>query len=78
MNTAVYEMAPDIPERLRKRGDEILGHGMTNSEEQGHLSEERFLEIDAQVAAEVERAVAFAEAGSWEPVEDLTKDVYAP
>ncbi len=46
--------------------------------EQGHLSEERFLEIDAQVAAEVERAVAFAEAGSWEPVEDLTKDVYAP
>jgi len=25
MNTAVYEMAPDIPERLRKRGDEILG-----------------------------------------------------
>jgi len=26
MNTAVYEMAPDIPERLRARGDEILGH----------------------------------------------------
>jgi pyruvate dehydrogenase E1 component alpha subunit len=46
--------------------------------EQGHLSEERFLEIDAQVAAEVERAVAFAEAGGWEPVEDLTRDVYAP
>jgi pyruvate dehydrogenase E1 component alpha subunit len=28
--------------------------------------------------AEVERAVAFAEAGAWEPVEDLLKDVYAP
>ena len=27
MNTAVYEMAPDIPARLRARGDEILGHG---------------------------------------------------
>ena len=40
MNTAVYEAAPDIPARLRARGDEILGHGVTNSEEQGHLGEE--------------------------------------
>jgi pyruvate dehydrogenase E1 component alpha subunit len=45
---------------------------------QGHLTEERFLEIDAQVTAEVDRAVAFAEAAAWEPVEDLAKDVYAP
>ena len=40
MNTAIYEAAPDIPARLRKRGDEILGHGVTNSDEQGHLSED--------------------------------------
>jgi hypothetical protein len=26
----------------------------------------------------VDRAVAFAEAGTWEPVEDLAKGVYAP
>ena len=39
MNTEIYEAAPDIPERLRKRGDEILGHGVTNSDEQGELSE---------------------------------------
>ena len=45
---------------------------------QGDLTEERFLEIDAQVQAEVDRAVAFAEAAGWEAVEDLTKDVYAP
>ena len=37
MNTAIYEFAPDIPEKLRARGDEILGHGETNSEEQGSL-----------------------------------------
>jgi allantoinase len=45
MNTAIYEMAPDIAAKLRARGDEILGHGETNSEEQGHLreSEERAL-----------------------------------
>ncbi|ETX00346.1 MAG: polysaccharide deacetylase [Candidatus Entotheonella factor] len=39
INTEVYEHCPDIAERLRERGDEILGHGITNSEEQGHLDE---------------------------------------
>ncbi len=41
------------------------------------LTEEQFLALDAEVTKEVEDAVAFAEAGSWEPVEDLTKDVTA-
>ena len=44
---------------------------------EGKLTEEQFLALDAEVAKEVEEAVAFAEAGSWEPVEDLTKDVTA-
>jgi allantoinase len=39
LNTAIYEHCPDIPERLRCRGDEILGHGFSNSFEQGHLPE---------------------------------------
>jgi peptidoglycan/xylan/chitin deacetylase (PgdA/CDA1 family) len=39
INTEVYEHCPDIAEKLRQRGDEILGHGITNSEEQGHLDE---------------------------------------
>jgi pyruvate dehydrogenase E1 component alpha subunit len=34
--------------------------------------------IEAAVASEIEAAVAFAEAGPWEPVEDLEKDVYTP
>jgi pyruvate dehydrogenase E1 component alpha subunit len=33
--------------------------------------------IEAAVGAEIEAAVAEAEAGPWEPVEDLTRDVYA-
>jgi pyruvate dehydrogenase E1 component alpha subunit len=45
---------------------------------QGELTEEGFLAIEAKVAAEVDGAVAFAEAAGWEPVEDLAKDVYAP
>jgi len=33
--------------------------------------------IESAVVAEIEEAVAFAEAGAWEPVEDLTRFVYA-
>jgi pyruvate dehydrogenase E1 component alpha subunit len=42
---------------------------------QGLLTEEQFLDLDGKVEDEVNEAVAFAEAGTWEPVEDLTKDV---
>ncbi len=45
---------------------------------EGKLSEEEFLSLDATVADEVARAVSFAEAGSWEPVEDLLRDVMTP
>jgi TPP-dependent pyruvate/acetoin dehydrogenase alpha subunit len=34
--------------------------------------------IESRVAAEVDEAVRFAETGPWEPVEDLTRHVYAP
>lgn len=43
---------------------------------QGLLTEEAFLALDAAAQAEVEDAVAFAEAGTWEPIEDLTRDLY--
>lgn len=43
---------------------------------EGKLSEEEFLAIDASVAQEVDAAVAFAEAASWEPVEAMLADVY--
>jgi pyruvate dehydrogenase E1 component alpha subunit len=44
---------------------------------EGKLTEAQFLALDAEVAQEVEDAVAFAEAAEWEPVEDLLKDVTA-
>jgi pyruvate dehydrogenase E1 component alpha subunit len=34
-------------------------------------------EIERQCAVEIEQAVAFAEAGTWEPVEDLARFVYS-
>jgi pyruvate dehydrogenase E1 component alpha subunit len=42
----------------------------------GALSAADLAEMEASVAAEVEAAVSFAEAGAWEPVEDLTRDVH--
>ena len=43
----------------------------------GLLDEAQFLAIDRHVGAEVDAAVAFAEAGHWEPVQDLLLDVEA-
>lgn len=45
--------------------------------EAGALGEGEEPAIDAEVAAEIDRAVAFAEAGALEPVEDLTRFVYS-
>ncbi len=44
--------------------------------ERGLLDDAGLAELEAAVAAELEEAVAFAEAAPWEPLEDLTKDVY--
>jgi pyruvate dehydrogenase E1 component alpha subunit len=43
---------------------------------EGRLTEDEFLAIDADAQREVEGAVAFAEAGTWEPVEALARDVH--
>ena len=43
---------------------------------QGLLDEAQFLALDSAVSAEVEAAVAFAEAGSLEPLATLCREVY--
>ncbi|MBI4003001.1 MAG: pyruvate dehydrogenase (acetyl-transferring) E1 component subunit alpha [Nitrospira defluvii] len=42
----------------------------------GLLSDGDVQTMESAIASEVEEAVAFAETGPWEPVEDLKKDVY--
>jgi pyruvate dehydrogenase E1 component alpha subunit len=44
----------------------------------GMMSEDDFLAIDREAMAEVDAAVRFAEAGSWEPAGELTRDVCTP
>ncbi len=45
--------------------------------ETGNLHDADMDEAERAVAAEIDEAVAFAEAGEWEPVEELTRHVYA-
>jgi pyruvate dehydrogenase E1 component alpha subunit len=40
------------------------------------LSDQDLVNLESDIAAEIDGAVAYAEAGPWEPIEDLTKDVY--
>jgi peptidoglycan/xylan/chitin deacetylase (PgdA/CDA1 family) len=39
INTSIYDYAPEIMEAVRARGDEVVGHGRTNSERQEDWSE---------------------------------------
>lgn len=54
---------------IRRFQDWALSAGLVHPEDRTR--------IDAEVAAEVEAAVTFAEASPWEPVEDLAKHVTA-
>ncbi len=42
----------------------------------GSLHDDDLAAIEERIAAEIDEAVAFAEAGTWEPVEHLTRHVY--
>jgi peptidoglycan/xylan/chitin deacetylase (PgdA/CDA1 family) len=52
LNSEMYAYAPSLLERFRRRGDEFVGHGRTNSERQSILAEEaeRQLITDATYA----------------------------
>jgi TPP-dependent pyruvate/acetoin dehydrogenase alpha subunit len=45
--------------------------------EEGTLDDETLTNIEREVAAEINEAVAFAEAGTWEPTTDLERFVYS-
>jgi allantoinase len=55
-NTAMYDYCPELMSAHRERGDEIVGHGRTNSERQGSLSEDEerrlITECTARIAKE--------------------------
>jgi pyruvate dehydrogenase E1 component alpha subunit len=58
-----------------KQKDPVLrfGHWL---EESGMLDAAGRARLDSEIDEELAAAVAFAEAGTWEPLEDLTRDLY--
>jgi pyruvate dehydrogenase E1 component beta subunit/2-oxoisovalerate dehydrogenase E1 component len=62
-------------EEWRKRGPLITFTTLCKA--RGLITEEDFLRLEGAANAEVDAAVAFAEASAWEPVEDLARFVYA-
>jgi len=65
----------DEVEAWRKRGPIVRFQGWL--EANGLVSPDDVTAMETEVDAEIDAAVAFAEAGTWEPVEDLTNHVYA-
>lgn len=46
-------------------------------QEQGLLADDDFKQLEDEIAQEIDAAVEFAERGTWEPVEELTRFVYS-
>ena len=53
VNTAIYDYCPEVIERFRDRGDEIVAHGRTNSETQDGLSEKDEFQLIAETTERI-------------------------
>lgn len=67
VNSYLYETHPAIPAAIRKRGDEFVGHGRTNSERIGGRSEAEERALIAEVTAAIERHEGRAPTGWMTP-----------
>ncbi len=80
LNSDLYDEAPELVAAFRARGDEIVGHGRTNSERQGTLpeAEERALidEATARIRANEGRAPQ-GWLGPWISESERTPDLLA-
>ena len=78
VNSALYDHCPRVLEPFRARGDEIVGHGRTNSQRQGDLpeAEERALIAEATEAIRVHEGKAPAGwLGPWISQSGTTPDL---
>lgn len=68
VNSYLYETHPDIPAAIRKRGDEFVGHGRTNSEKPGARPEDDERKLIAEATAAIERHEKRPPAGWMTPL----------
>jgi pyruvate dehydrogenase E1 component alpha subunit len=69
----LYRTKEEVAEWKRR---DPIGLFIARLQGAGILSAADLTSLEASVAAEIAEAVGLAEAGPWEPVEDLTRDVY--
>ena len=55
INSDYYDACPGVAEAFRRRGDEFLGHGRTNSERQGELDEAAEAKLIQEATASIIR-----------------------
>ena len=67
INTALYEYCPEVVEAHVKRGDELIGHGHTNSDPQSDLSEEKERELLAYCRDRIRKESKVAPRGWLSP-----------
>jgi hypothetical protein len=80
MNTAAYDICPQIPAAFRARGDEFVGHGRTNAERQAGMSEAEERGMIAEVSrvyAEREGRAPAGWLGPWVNETWITPDLLA-
>lgn len=70
----LYRSKDEVEEWKERDPIELLKASL---EGEGALTPDVWETMEREVAEEVEAAVAFAEAGTWEPVEELTRFVYS-
>src|SRR5688572_29250232 len=68
VNSYLYNTHPEIPVALRKRGDEFVGHGRTNSEKIGILSESDERKLIEEATASLRQHEGVAPAGWMTPL----------
>ncbi|HEX6411816.1 MAG TPA: polysaccharide deacetylase family protein [Burkholderiales bacterium] len=67
INTALYDYCPEVVEAHVKRGDELIGHGHTNSDRQSDLSEEKERELLAYCRDRIRKESKVAPRGWLSP-----------
>lgn len=79
-NSAMYEYAPDLMAAFRARGDEVVGHGRTNSERQSILDEAAEAQLIDDATAAITRAEGLTPKGwlsPWIAESRVTPDLLA-
>jgi len=77
-NSSIYGYCPEVMDAVRARGDEVVGHGRTNSERQGVLdepSERALIEEATRVIEAFEGAQPAGWLGPWISQSAVTPDL---